>query len=122
MKELSLKMERLHEEMTKKRKILDNEVVETMAVQIELDKTAEDFRKAHLEREELINQWEKTIYQMKRRDENMNKCANVRKTDIGGEGVGRDEKYRPNERRDENVNKCANVRKCRHWGGRGGEG
>lgn len=72
-------MERLHGDMTKKRKTLDNEVVETMAVQIELDKTAEDFRRAHQEREELIGQWEKTIDQMKRRDESMNKCGNVRK-------------------------------------------
>ncbi len=72
-------MERLHDEMTKKRKTLDNEVVETMAVQIELDKMAEDFRRAHREREELIRQWEKTIVQMKKRDENMNKCANVRR-------------------------------------------
>ena len=44
------------------------------------------------------------------RDENENTCANVRKTDIGGEGVGRDE----------NENMCANVRKT-DIGGGGGE-
>lgn len=72
-----MRMERLHEQMTKMRKMLDNEMIETMTVQIELDKTADDFRRAHMEREELINQWEKTIEQMKKRDQNMDKCANV---------------------------------------------
>ena len=47
-------------------------------LQIELDKTAMAFRKAHMEREELIQQWEHTIDQMKRRDADMDRCAGVR--------------------------------------------
>lgn len=45
--------------------------------QIELDKTAEDFRKAHQERQELIRQWENTIEQMQRRDKEMDLLAAV---------------------------------------------
>ena len=68
----------MHEQITKKRKLLDNEMIETMSIQIELDKTAEDFRMSHQEREELIGQWEKSIKQMKKRDQSMDKCAVVR--------------------------------------------
>ena len=46
-------------------------------LQIELDKTAEDFRKAHQERQELIRQWENTIEQMQRRDKEMDLLAAV---------------------------------------------
>ena len=46
-------------------------------IQIELDKTATSFRQAHTEREGLIQQWEHTIDQMKRRDADMDRCAVV---------------------------------------------
>jgi hypothetical protein len=49
--------------------------------QIELDKTAEEFRKAHAEREELINQWEFTIDQMQRRDKEMDLLSVVSSID-----------------------------------------
>ena len=75
--DLTLKMERLHDLMTKKKRMLDNEMIESVTAQIELDKTAESFRNAHHEREELIKQWEQTIQQMRKRDEDMDKCANV---------------------------------------------
>lgn len=75
--ELNLRMERLHEQMTKKKRQLDNEMIEGTAAQIEMDKTAESFRSAHQEREDIINQWEHTINQMKKRDEDMEKCAKV---------------------------------------------
>lgn len=70
-KELSLRMERLTDESNRKRKNLDHEVTETLTAQLELDKTAEEFRKAHNERQELIRQWEATIEQMQRRDNEM---------------------------------------------------
>ena len=56
---------------------MNNEVTETLTAQIELDKTAEEFRNAHEERDVLIQQWEKIIDQMKRRDQEMDKCAGV---------------------------------------------
>ncbi len=77
MQELSLKMEHLHDRLAKKKRQLDNEMIEAVTTQIELDKTAESFRRAHLEREELIDQWEQTINQMRKRDQDMRKCADV---------------------------------------------
>ncbi|XP_046349187.1 coiled-coil domain-containing protein 39-like isoform X1 [Haliotis rufescens] len=74
-KELSLRMEKLTDEAAKKRHQLDHEMTETLTAQIELDKTAEDFRKAHSERQELIQQWEYTIEQMQRRDKEMDLLA-----------------------------------------------
>lgn len=46
-------------------------------LQIELDKTAEDFRRAHIEREELLSQWENIVEQMLRRDHEMDLLAAV---------------------------------------------
>ncbi|KAJ8309699.1 hypothetical protein KUTeg_011564, partial [Tegillarca granosa] len=69
------KMERLTDESQQKRKVLDHETTETLTAQIELDKTAEDFRRAHVERQELITQWEYTIEQMQRRDKEMDLLA-----------------------------------------------
>ena len=43
----------------------------TLSAQISLDKTAEEFRLAHAERNNLIQQWEHTIEQMQRRDREM---------------------------------------------------
>ena len=42
-----------------------------------MDKTAEEFRKAHAERQNLINQWENTIDQMQKRDQEMDLLASV---------------------------------------------
>lgn len=71
-------MERLHNALTKKKKLLDNEMIETVTTQIELDKTAECFRTAHQERESLIEQWVQTIEQMQKRDTEIDKGSNVR--------------------------------------------
>ena len=42
-----------------------------------MDKTAEEFRKAHNDRQQLIEQWEATIEQMQRRDREMDRLATV---------------------------------------------
>lgn len=47
MKDLSLQLEKMLAAVQKKRSELEDEVTETQAAQIELDKTAEDFRKLH---------------------------------------------------------------------------
>ncbi len=75
-------MERLTEESNKKRKNLDHEMTETLTAQLELDKTAEEFRKAHNDRQDLIRQWEATIEQMQRRDKEMDVLANVSNTNM----------------------------------------
>nr|CAB3228550.1 coiled-coil domain-containing protein 39-like [Phallusia mammillata] len=75
LKELALLIEHLTEQVQKKRKCLDQETTETLTAQIELDKTAEEFRKAHTDRHSLITQWEITIEQMQRRDREMDHAA-----------------------------------------------
>ncbi|XP_069881929.1 coiled-coil domain-containing protein 39 [Dipodomys merriami] len=72
---LTLKLERLTLECHQKRKILDNELTETLSAQLQLDKEAQDFRKIHSERQELIKQWENTVEQMQKRDGDIDKCA-----------------------------------------------
>ncbi|XP_054436930.1 coiled-coil domain-containing protein 39 [Pteronotus mesoamericanus] len=72
---LTLQLERLTLEGNQKKKILDNELTETLSAQLELDKAAQDFRKIHNERQELITQWENTIEQMQKRDRDIDNCA-----------------------------------------------
>uniref|UniRef100_A0A9L0JDA6 Coiled-coil domain-containing protein 39 n=1 Tax=Equus asinus TaxID=9793 RepID=A0A9L0JDA6_EQUAS len=72
---LTLQLERLTLECNQRRKVLDNELTETLSVQLELDKAAQDFRKIHNERQELIKQWENTIEQMQKRDKDIDECA-----------------------------------------------
>ncbi|KAM9127088.1 coiled-coil domain-containing protein 39 [Pangshura tecta] len=72
---LTQQVEKMTIEANQKRKILDNELTETISAQIELDKAAEDFRRVHHERQELIRQWESTIEQMQKRDQEIDHCA-----------------------------------------------
>uniref|UniRef100_A0A8C3YMS9 Coiled-coil domain-containing protein 39 n=1 Tax=Catagonus wagneri TaxID=51154 RepID=A0A8C3YMS9_9CETA len=72
---LTLQLERLTMECNQRRKVLDNELAETLSAQLELDKAAQDFRKIHNERQELIKQWENTIEQMQKRDRDIDNCA-----------------------------------------------
>ncbi|KAM8770786.1 coiled-coil domain-containing protein 39 [Rhynchonycteris naso] len=72
---LTLQLEKLTLEGNQKRKLLDNELTETLTAQLELDKAAQDFRKIHDERQELIKQWENTIEQMQKRDQDIDNCA-----------------------------------------------
>ncbi|XP_074657844.1 coiled-coil domain-containing protein 39-like [Tubulanus polymorphus] len=74
-KELVLRMSHLTDEAYKKRHLLDRETTDTLTTQLELDKTAEEFRKAHADRQNLIQQWENTIDQMQRRDKEMDMLA-----------------------------------------------
>merc|ERR1712045_595475 len=66
-------MERLTGEVKTARKILNNEHTETLTGQIEVDKTAEDFRRQQADREQLIIQWKNTLDQIKQRDLDINR-------------------------------------------------
>ncbi|KAM9544081.1 coiled-coil domain-containing protein 39 isoform 2-T2 [Guaruba guarouba] len=72
---LTLQVDKLTMQANQKRKALDNELTETTTAQIELDKTAEDFRRVHQERQEVIRQWENAIQQMQKRDQQIDHCA-----------------------------------------------
>ncbi|NXU59328.1 CCD39 protein, partial [Turnix velox] len=72
---LTLQIEKLSMQAKQKRRALDNELTETISAQIELDKTAEDFRRVHQERQEVLRQWENAIQQMQKRDQQIDHCA-----------------------------------------------
>ncbi|NXJ13172.1 CCD39 protein, partial [Odontophorus gujanensis] len=73
---LTLQVEKLTMQANQKRRALDNELTETItAQQMELDKTAEDLRRVHQERQEVIRQWENAIQQMQKRDQQIDHCA-----------------------------------------------
>ena len=68
-RELNLAIEKMTKAVNAKREALENEVTDTQAAQLELDRAAEDFRALHSERQDLVRQWEDTIETMKRRDQ-----------------------------------------------------
>lgn len=68
-KELTLEIEKLTKTLQQHKRTLEDEATETQAKQIELDKTAEEFRQLHDERQKLVQQWQDTIAAMKRRDD-----------------------------------------------------
>jgi predicted nucleic acid-binding Zn-ribbon protein len=70
-----LQLEHLADEAGQKKRTLDSMVTDVLTSQIELDKTAESFRQAHHQREKLIEQWEQTIGQMKKRDGEIEQTA-----------------------------------------------
>ncbi|KAI8919783.1 hypothetical protein BC831DRAFT_479983 [Entophlyctis helioformis] len=70
-KELNLSIEKFMQEVNKKKAILSAEVTETQVAQIELDKTTEAFKQLHQERQDLIDQWEAAINNMKKRDQDI---------------------------------------------------
>ena len=74
---MSLKIEKLLELSQVEKKRVDEETMNTVTLQVELDKTAEEFRKMHKERQELIKQWESIIDQMQKRDNQIEQSAQV---------------------------------------------
>lgn len=74
-KELTLNIEKLTIEVAKKSQELEKEVTETQAAQIELDKTAEEFKRLHGERHQLYLQWQETVENSRKRDELINETG-----------------------------------------------
>ncbi|XP_061103010.1 coiled-coil domain-containing protein 39-like isoform X2 [Conger conger] len=73
-KELTLSIDKTTAEINQKHKALDKEWTNTMAAQVALDRTTENFQSAHRERQELIHQWENAIEQMRKRDCGIEQC------------------------------------------------
>jgi len=71
-KELNLEIEKLTTMLTRKQNALGQEITETQAAQIELDKTAEEFKRHHEERHKLYQQWEEALQAITRREETIN--------------------------------------------------
>ncbi|KAI8904597.1 hypothetical protein DFJ77DRAFT_244810 [Powellomyces hirtus] len=103
-KELSLGIEKLMQEVNKKKAILSAEVTETQVTQIELDKTTEAFKQLHQERQDLIQQWESTIEGMHKKDQEIVTVqAEFEKTKLSSHCVpteGRDQESATNHRRE----------------------
>lgn len=57
-KKLRLEIQKLTSEVTRNQNKLEREITETQAAQIELDRTAEEFKRQHEERAELFNKWD----------------------------------------------------------------
>ena len=76
-KELSLHVQKISNAVSRKKDELDSEVTETQAAQIMLDKTAEDFRQLHNERQDLTRQWEEAMEAMKKRDEAIQRTSEL---------------------------------------------
>merc|ERR1711879_92474 len=74
-RELTLAMEKLTIENSNMRKELADQVTETQAKQIEMDKTAELFRELHDDRRKLISQWEDAVKSMRTRDTQLEKLG-----------------------------------------------
>ena len=74
---MTLKIEKLVEMSQVEKKRVDDETMNTITLQVELDKTAEEFRKMHRERQELIKQFEAIVDQMMKRDKQIEQAAQV---------------------------------------------
>mmetsp|Transcript_36979 Transcript_36979/g.102767 ORF Transcript_36979/g.102767 Transcript_36979/m.102767 type:complete len:901 (-) Transcript_36979:206-2908(-) len=74
-RELTLAIEKLTVENDRKRKELADQVTETQARQIEMDKTAELFGQLHEDRKKLISQWEEAVKSMKTRDNQLERLG-----------------------------------------------
>eukprot|EP00954_Amorphochlora_amoebiformis_P020087 1336848-Amorphochlora_amoeboformis.AAC.2 len=68
-KHLIILKEKVTKEMQKKKATLETEITETQAVQIELNKTADEYKKTHFDRQGLIKQWNDAVRAMQKRDE-----------------------------------------------------
>ena len=74
-KALTLEIDKLTQEAAKAYRELEAELTETHAQQMSLDKAAEDFRRIHAERQQLISMWEQTVSRMQARDTEIDNAA-----------------------------------------------
>lgn len=67
-RQLTLVLERLNVAVAERKKELESELAETQSVQVELDRTAEEYRRVHEERQAMIARWDESKRQLQRRD------------------------------------------------------
>jgi chromosome segregation ATPase len=67
-RELNFEVEKLSRQVQKMHLDLEEEMTTTRGTQMELDKTAEDYRQLHSERQYLLSQWEDAVRAMHERD------------------------------------------------------
>merc|ERR1712072_158802 len=82
-RELTLALEKLTVENSARRKELADQVTETQARQIEMDKVAELFRELHNDRRRLITQWEDAVKSMRTRDTQLEKLGEEFAANLG---------------------------------------
>ena len=68
-KDLNLLIEKLTIEVSESQNSLNNEITETQAKQIELDKNSEEFKRHHEERHKLFLQWQEVTENIYKRDQ-----------------------------------------------------
>eukprot|EP00892_Ulva_mutabilis_P002355 jgi/Ulvmu1/1211/UM109_0009.1 len=76
-KELDLTVERMNRTVAAKRTELEREVTDTQSAQMQLQKAADDFARLHKERQQLIQQWENAVAQMRRTDDAINAASEL---------------------------------------------
>merc|ERR1712194_932208 len=101
-RELTLAVEKLTVENDRKKKELADQVTETQAKQIEMDKTAELFRSLHDDRKKLIDQWEEAVKNMKTRDGQLEKLGEEYASNLGRKRT-KEDKMREKKRFHEEV-------------------
>jgi chromosome segregation ATPase len=74
-KELTLLIEQLNKDLLLHQSKLADEATETLAKQMELDRIAIEFKNAHSERQTLVQRWQETIAEMKKRDKEINEIG-----------------------------------------------
>jgi len=74
-KELTLLLEHLTKDYALQQSKLADEATETLAKQMELDRIAIEFKIAHTERQTLVNRWQDTIAEIKKRDKEINEIG-----------------------------------------------
>ncbi|CAM6057215.1 unnamed protein product [Sphagnum tenellum] len=74
-KELQLEETKASKELASLEHLLENEMSETQSHQIQLDRTAEEFRKLHLDRQKIIQMWEDAIELIHQRDKDIHKIT-----------------------------------------------
>eukprot|EP01083_Nonionella_stella_P285286 971089_1 len=68
-KNLNIELETVSNQHRTVKTSLENEITETKAVQVELDATAQEFKKLHSDRNDIIHKWDHSVQNIHKKDE-----------------------------------------------------